>query len=233
VRDAAEEQHRRHVLAVDSHSEMEAQRGAVAGLQGPDRLPASDPLSLRQGRTDRFVARKDATGMSDRQDIAVDDEPDEVHDPVGRRVDETARGDVDAAMPSRILGRWGDEWPHNLMCPTHGPRPARFGRRGGRANVHTANHEADEKRESEHPLIVGKRRPDEARTDKSAHNRPEMRPVGDRCYPFRSIPSNWDDYACPQLRQARRTAGLVKQPVLVKQPRSAHIHSVLLEGPIP
>ena len=158
VRDAPEEQHRRHVSAVDSHSEMEAHRGAVAGLQCSDRLPARDPLALRKGRTHGLVAREDTARVSDRNDIAVDHESDEVHHPVGRRVDETARGDVDAAMTGRILGRRGDERPHNLVLPAHRPRPAGFGRCGGRANVHTADHQAEEKRESEHPLIVGNER---------------------------------------------------------------------------
>src|SRR5471030_1655689 len=36
-----------------------------------------------------------------------------------------------------------------------------------------------------------------------AQNPREMRPVGERCYPFRSIPSDWDDYACPLFRQCR------------------------------
>jgi hypothetical protein len=96
--------------------------------------------------------------VSDREDLAVDDEPNEMHHPVGRRIDESARGNVDAAMPSRILGGGSDERPHDLVRSAHRPRPARFGRRGGRANVHTADHQADEKRESEHPLIVGKER---------------------------------------------------------------------------
>ena len=158
MRDATEEQHRRDVLAVDSHSEMEAQRDAMASLQRSDRLPAGDPLALRQGRAHGLVAREDTAGVSDREDLAVDDEPDEVHHPVDRRIDESARGNIDAAMPSRILCGGSDERPHNLVRSAHRPRPGRFGRRGGRANVHAADHQADEKRETEHPLIVSNER---------------------------------------------------------------------------
>jgi hypothetical protein len=113
---------------------METQLGTVTGLERANRLPARDPVSFHEGRTHGLVARKDSARVCDRQDIAVDDEPDKMHHPVGRRVDETARGNIDAAMTGRILGRRGDERPHYLVRSPHRPRPSRFRRHGGCGN---------------------------------------------------------------------------------------------------
>jgi hypothetical protein len=44
--------------------------------------------------------------MRDRQHVAIDDEPDEMHDAVGWRVHTAARRDIDSAVTGRILGGW-------------------------------------------------------------------------------------------------------------------------------
>jgi hypothetical protein len=189
---------------------MKADRGAVPGLQSPDRLPTRDPLSLDQGRTHWLVAREDTARVGDRQDVAVDNEPDEVHDPVGGRVNGPARGNVDAAMARRILGRRCDEWPDDLMRPAHRPRPARFARRRGRANGHAADHEADEEREAKHPLIVGKTRWAAAGRGKQGAQPGRNAASGGAVLPLTKHPAPSDDYACPLFRQW-----------------NAHIHPVL------
>jgi hypothetical protein len=46
VREAAEEQHGRHILAVDSHAEVQAEFGAVTGIHGSDQLSARHRFAL-------------------------------------------------------------------------------------------------------------------------------------------------------------------------------------------
>ena len=175
---------------------METQLGAMTGLERANGLPAHHPFSVREGRTHRFVARKDSARVRDRQDIAVDDEPDEVHHPVRRRVDETARGDVDAAMTGRIPRRCGDERPHNLVRSPHRPCPPRFGRLGGCSNGDSAGHQAEEKRESKHPLIVAM---GEAWTAPEWEGRAQPArnaAGGGAVLPLTKHPAPLDDYAC-------------------------------------
>jgi hypothetical protein len=45
VRDSAKEQQGRHILAVNAHSEMEAELGAVTGFENSNGLPARHRLA--------------------------------------------------------------------------------------------------------------------------------------------------------------------------------------------
>jgi hypothetical protein len=115
VRDAAKEQHGRDVLPVHAHSEVQAQLGAMAGLQRADDLTAGHNFARRQRRENRFIARQDASGMGDRQHVLVHHVAGEVHDAIRGRVDGAAGRDVDAAMPGRIRSRRRDERAKNLV----------------------------------------------------------------------------------------------------------------------
>jgi hypothetical protein len=211
MRDATQKEQGRHILSLDANTKVQADLGTVAGLESPDQFAPADRVAFGQCRANRLVARQDRSRMPDRENIPVDDEADEVHDPVGRRIDPAARLDVDPAMSGRILRGWRQEGTQNLVRPTNRPRPARLvdrcGRRFDRAH---GQHEPNKYRETNHPSMVGA--PYRARIAgaKEAQNRPEMRPVGDRCYPFGSTESNPGDYACPLFHQ-----------------RNAHNHSVL------
>jgi hypothetical protein len=46
VRDTAEEEHGRHILTVNAHAEMQAQFGAVAGLDRSDHFSARHRFAL-------------------------------------------------------------------------------------------------------------------------------------------------------------------------------------------
>ena len=46
VRDATQEQHGRHILAVNAHAEVQAQLGAVAGFERSDDLSARHRFAL-------------------------------------------------------------------------------------------------------------------------------------------------------------------------------------------
>ena len=129
--------------------------------------------------------------MGNRQHILVDDKAGEVHDAIRGRIDGGARGNIDAAMPGRVRGRGRNERAKNLVRAAHRPGPAGLGCGRRRGDGEAAEHECDEERETKHPLIVAKRgRQGRARAG-TAHNRPGMRPVGERCYPCRSIQNLW------------------------------------------
>jgi hypothetical protein len=202
VRDAAQKEQRRHILAVDANTQVQADLGTVAGLQRPDQFASPDRVAFGQRGANRLVAREDRSRMGDRENIPIYDETDEVHDAISGRIDAAARRDVDPAVSGRIPSRWRQERSQDLVRPTNRPRPTRLrgrgGRRGGRAH---GQYEAEEQRESKHhPPMVGALHCARTGGAHEAHNRPEMRPVGDRCYPFGSTESNPGDYACPQLR---------------------------------
>ena len=61
--------------------------------------------------------------MCNRQHVAVDDEPDEVHNAVGGCQYLAARRDIDAAMTSRIRSRGSNVLPHNPVFACDRPRP--------------------------------------------------------------------------------------------------------------
>jgi hypothetical protein len=48
VRYAAEEQHRRHVLPIDTHTKVQAQFGAVTWLDAADELASANSIARRQ-----------------------------------------------------------------------------------------------------------------------------------------------------------------------------------------
>jgi hypothetical protein len=144
MRDATQKQHRRHILPVNAYAEVQAQHGAVPGLERADRLSACHGFALRQRRNHGLIAGEHSTGVGDRQHVAVDHEPDEVHDPISRCVHRAARRDIDAAVSGRILRGGRDEGSENLMGSVHGPRPARFGRRGGSGRRAERGHQPEE-----------------------------------------------------------------------------------------
>jgi hypothetical protein len=193
---------------------VKAQFGAVAGLYSSDQLSSLYRFARRQRRADGFIARKHPAGMCDRQHIPVDDEADEVHYPVRRGVDRAGRGDIDAAMPGGILRSRCEKRPKDLVGSAHGPRPPRLRGGGGRGRRVGGKHQAEQQRETEHPLIVANTRRPHSRTAQISQNRPEMRPVGERCYPYRSIQTFW-------MTTRARNSGNVVQTT-----RNAHIHSV-------
>jgi hypothetical protein len=206
MRDAAQKQHRRNVCSVDAYSEVQAKLAAVAGLECSDYFSARDSLAGRQRRENRFVAREDAAGMRDRQHVLVDHKSGEVHDAIRGSIDRATCRDVDAAMPGRVRRRRRDERAEDLVRPAYRPRPAGLGCRGGcgggeGGRGEDGEHEPDEKCAAKHPFIVAAGGALPAHELRTAHNHPEMRPVGERCYSFPSIRRNPADYACPQFRQ--------------------------------
>jgi hypothetical protein len=52
---------------------VQAQLGAVAGLQGTDEFAAGHDVADRERRENGFIAREDAARMGDRQHVPVDD----------------------------------------------------------------------------------------------------------------------------------------------------------------
>jgi hypothetical protein len=150
--------------------------------------------------------------MRDRQHVLIDHKSREVNDAIRRSVDVTARCDVDAAMARRVWCRGRNERTQDLVGSVHRPRPAGFGcgRGSGRQKGNPGQSKQHESCKSDHPLIVAGRVTRRALADQSGQNHPQMRPVGDRCYPFGSIQSNPDDYACSLPNQL-----------------GAHIHSVV------
>jgi hypothetical protein len=218
VRDAAEKQHRRDVQPVDAHAEVQTQFGAMTRLQRADDFAAGYDIARRERRENGFIARQDAAGMGDRQDILINHQAGKVHDAVRWRVDRAAGGDVDAAVTRRVGSRRRNERAKNLVRPAHGPGPAGFRCCGGRHNREAAEHEGNKEREAKHPLIVAKRGNAKNESTRMAHNPPEMRPVGERCY------------SCPSIQHHRMTTR-VRYPVNVASLHmDAHNHSVPLDS---
>jgi hypothetical protein len=217
--EAAEEQHRGDVLTVDANPEMQAGLGTVPWLDLPDHLPARHDVANVEGREHGLVTRDHIIGMPNRQDIAVDHEPREVHDAIRRGQHIAIRRDVDAAMPGRVFRRWRDERPQDAVISAHRPAPPRLLRpcdarhrghlrdrnRGRDPHRHRDGHrdrqEEQGQRDSKHPTILRNTRSRGPVDWRSAEKSTESRTVGERCYSFGSIPSNGDDYACPLLPQ--------------------------------
>jgi hypothetical protein len=177
VRDAAQKQQGRHVSAVDTHSEVQTEFCTVTGLNRADDFAARDNLARRQRRENRFIARQDAAGVSDRQHILVDDKAGEVHDAIRRRVDGAARGDIDATVSGGVGRRGSDERPQDLMRPAHWPGPAGLGcggcRPGREAGEHQTEHQRETKRETKHPLIVASGDSGRRARRREGHNLPK------------------------------------------------------------
>jgi hypothetical protein len=182
---------------------MEARLGAVAGPDLSDHFPARNGVADAKGREDRLVARKNVAGMRDRQHVAVDDESRIVHDAVrwGKHI--AGGGDVDAAMAGRVPRGWGDERSHDGVGSPYRPRPV-----GVLDRNHGTNHEYN-KSQPQHPVIVATWWNSDAAGGRIGANAGGMRPVGDRCYPVRSIPSNRGDYACPLSRRCLSKASVL------------------------
>ena len=159
----------------------------MTGLQRANEFATGHDIADRERREDGLVAREDAAGVGDGEDILIDDKAGKVHDAIRGCVDRPGGRDVDAAVSRSVWSRRCNERTKDLVGAAHRPGPARLGRGGGRSDCEAADREGNEKREAKHPLIVVKpSRPGDAAA-RVAHNPAEMRPVGERCYPYRSI----------------------------------------------
>lgn len=146
MRNAAEVVQWGHVLAVQSHAEVEAGHRAVARvravacLQYSDNLAATDLLPCYQRRADRFEARDQPAGVTDGQHRAVDHHTGEMHGAVGRAIDgrpsdgwssdgcpgrgRADNGDVDSTVSRAVRGGRGDVRPQQGSRRVDRPSPA-------------------------------------------------------------------------------------------------------------
>jgi hypothetical protein len=150
--------------------------------------------------------------MLDREHIAIDQEARVVHHAIRGCEHVAACRDVDPSMAGRIPRGRCNERSHDPMGSVHRPGPQPMvgdGWTGGGGERQSRGQRDGGCDEAKHPFILAGTIRAIRSPPRSAQRRPEMRPVSERCYPFRSIPSNWDDYACP-----------------LHPSRCAHIHSV-------
>ena len=178
ARDAAEEEQRRDVFAVAPHPEVQAQPGAVPGLEGADHLASAHGRSGRQRGVDRFETREQSAGVPDREHRTIDDHTREVHDAGGRSEHPGVVGrDVDAAVARRIPRLRGDERAQDRVRGRDRPRP----RAGGRGRAAGQNREGDEKKgkAASHPPIFRDTDAAWPTRGRPAGNRGERRRVGE------------------------------------------------------
>jgi hypothetical protein len=112
-------------LPVDAHPEVQAELGAVAGLDGTDDFAATHGLANVERREYGLVAGNHVPRMFDRQHVSVDQEPRIVHHSIRRRVHVAGRGDVDSPVPGGIRRRGSDERADDPVASSNRPRPVR------------------------------------------------------------------------------------------------------------
>ena len=173
----------------------------MTGLQRADEFATGHDIASRERREDGLVAREDAAGMGDGEDILIDDKAGKVHDAIRGCVDRPGGRDVDAAVSRSVWSRRCNERTKDLVGAVHRPGPARLGRGGGRGNCEAADHEGNEKREAKHPLIVAKPSSPGGRSRPSGAQSGRNAPGGGAVLPLSEHPAPSDDYACPLLPQ--------------------------------
>jgi hypothetical protein len=61
--------------------------------------------------------------VGNRENIPINNSPNEAHDPVGRRKNAAVRRDVDTAVTGRVRRCRGNKLPHNPVVAGNRPRP--------------------------------------------------------------------------------------------------------------